>query len=432
MQEWADRPLRVPGEAWPRHALRLLRWGLNLRLLPARRERGAGGWLGALRSVRLGDLVTRPGQVLLWGSVMVALLGFRNRSSFPLIGAGVALTVVAWSLLAGQALRPRVRVAVRLEGPASVGTPHRAHVDLENLRRRLPAFDLSVRALRHPGLRRDADTERALLTRLRGGQRGTLPLTLTARRRGTLRLDGLAVQSDFPWGLTRATARVPAPLDVVALPPAPRLELPPLRALAADLGGRGEQRARHREGVEYRDSRPFQTGDSPLRLDHRASARRGALYSRVHEGSERYLPSGTALVVEASVHGYARWQRRPRDPRLLDRRIGAAAEIARRATAEQLPVRALWLGSAWETPADADALWRALADCPARRAPALPEALPPPELLCVLVTGNANAPVLAWLERARSAGRVVAWVEIAENARDHVPLAVAGHYRVAP
>lgn len=429
MQEFADRPLRVPGEAWPVHAARVVRWVLNLRLVPSRPE-WVGGRLARVRGARLADALTRPGQVLVWGALMIALLGFRNRSGYPLTGAAIALGAVAWAALAGQVLRPRVRARVRLDGPAVVGVAHRAQVDITSIGR-MPAYDLTVRALRQSALRRDVETDRPVCARLAPGGHTALPMTVVARRRGVLRLDGVAVQSYFPFHLTRATARLELPAELCVLPPPPAFDLPPLRTLAADLAGLGAQRARFKEGTEYQESRPFQTGDSPLRLDHRASARRGALYTRVHRGRERYVPGGLALVIEPSLAGYARWQRRPRNPAAYDRRIGVAAEIARRGAAEQLAVRALWLGHDWQVPADPDALWRALAQASPAHAPALPDTPPPADCLCLLVTGSAHVPAQLWLDQMRAAGVVGAMLVVAEARRAALPVPRPGTYPVA-
>lgn len=429
MQELADRPLRVPGEPWPVHAARLVRWVLNLRLVPSRPE-WARGWFAPPRRAHLTDALTRPGQVLVWGALMVALLGFRNRGGFPVTGAAIALGAVAWAALAGQILRPRVRAEVRLGGPAVVGLAHRALVDVFSTGR-LPAYDLTVRPLRQSALRRDVETDRPLHARLGPGGHTTLAMTVVPRRRGVLRLDGVAVQSYFPFHLTRATTRLAQTRELCVLPAPPAFDLPPLRTLAADLAGLGAQRARFKEGTEYQESRPFQTGDSPLRLDHRASARRGALYTRVHRGSERYVPGGIALVLEPSLGGYARWQPRPRNPDAYDRRVGVAAEIVRRAAAEQLAVRALWLGMDWQAPGDIDAVWRALAQAGAAHAPVVPDSLPPADCLCMLVTGSGHAHAQAWLDQARAAGVVGAVLVVAEGRKAVLPAPRPGTHTVA-
>lgn len=426
MQELADRPLRVPGEPWPVHLWRLARWGANLRLVPSRPEWRPGRWR-ALRTPRLADALTRPGQVLVWSALMIALLGFRNRSGFPLLGAGVALGAVVWAGVVGRLLRPRLKVDWQVRGPALLGSAHRARVRLINVGR-WPAFDLSARPLRQAVLRRDAEPERAVRTRLGAGAATTLDITLIPRRRGVLALDGVAVHSYFPFHLTRTTTRVAQARELCVLPPAPPLDLPPLRTLAADLAGRGAQRAQRDAGVEYQESRPFRPGDSPLRLDHRASARRGEPYTRVYQGSERYVPAGLALVVEPSVAGFARWQRRPRNPAALDRRIGAAAEVVRRAAAEQLAVRWLWLGGQWLTPDDTDAVWNALARMVPAHAPTLPTGDFPAECLGALITGDAHAAAQAWRAQHARAGAVIAWLAVAEGRRSPAPALAAGIY----
>ena len=218
-----------------------------------------------------------------------------------------ALIALSWA----ASLLFRARVAVRREIPryATAGEPFRYRVSLENVGARplagalvterfadpRPAFDEWRRA-REPGeerrnwfdrkvgyfrwrwlidrrIPRDVDT--AAIPRLAPGERLTLRLGFTPRRRGRIELSGLTLGRPDPLGLVKGLARVPLAGRVIALPKRyrlPELALPGRRkfqpggvSLAASVG----------DSEEFLALRDYRPGDPLQRVHWKSFARSG-------------------------------------------------------------------------------------------------------------------------------------------------------------
>jgi len=403
MKEFADRPLRVSQEPLIRHLWRMTRWVFELRLVPRLTER-RGGWRAPLRALR--DGLTASGVAVLLASALLLLLARRNNPGFDLGLAAAGLSLLGVSAVVGRLWRPRLQL-VRLGHEAAIaGQPCRGRVRLTNLAAR-PARELMLREWRGAGWRPLAPSRSALIERLDAGQSRVCETVVIPRARGLLRLPGLAVHSYFPLFLTRSTAGAALALELPVLPPPLPVSLPPLRELAARCLKTGVHAARHAGALEYAHTRAYQMGDPSTRLDHRASARRGELMSRVFRGGSELHADGIAICCDTAVAGFAPWQRRPRDAGALDRRLALVLELVAHARAEALPLRALALGQDWQPIADEAALQRAIAACPPARETHLPAGLPEPGLLCLLVTEDAGDALTAQVAAWRAAGGLV-------------------------
>lgn len=403
MKELADRPLRVPGDPLARHLWRMTRWLLELRLVPRLSER-RGGWRAPLRGLR--DGLTATGRVLLLASFALLLLSRRSQPGFDLALAAAGLSVVLLSLLVGWWWRPRLQLTRLEQTTAIAGRPCQGRVRVVNVGRRA-ARDLSLREWRGPGWRSLPAAQSTLIVHLPAGASTLCEVAFVPRERGLMRLPGLAVHSCFPLFVTCSTQRVPEPLDVAVLPPPLRVSLPPLRDLAARCLHAGSRAAQRHGSFEYAYSRPYQPGDLPSRLDHRASARRGELMARVFHGGVQLQARGVVLCCDTSVVGFEPWQRRPRNRRALDRRLALLLELAAQARATQLPPQALALGDDWQTLTDEAALRRAVAGCSPARTCRLPDAPLQADWLHLLVTEDASPDLLAQVAAWRAAGRLV-------------------------
>ena len=403
MKEFADRPLRVPQEPLALHAWRLGVWLLNLRLVPRLTER-RGGWRAPLRSLR--DGLTPMGVALLLTSVLVLLLARRSNPGFELGFAAAGLVLIALDGIVGQLRSFRVQIERAGHAVAIAGQPCRNQLRLTNVGRR-PAHDLSLREWRGPGWRLVAPAASTLVERLAVGESRTCETVIVPRARSLLELPGVALHSAYPLFLTRLTAGGALPLELPVLPPPLAISLPPLRELAARCLKTGVHAARAGGAIEYTHTRAYQMGDPATRLDHRASARRGELMSRVFRGGSELRADGIAIICDTAVAGFAPWQRRPRDPAALDRRLALVLELAAHARAEALPLKLLALGADWQPMADEAALHRAVATCPPARGTRLPASLPDPGLLYVLVTEDAGDAITTPLAAWRAAGALV-------------------------
>jgi uncharacterized protein (DUF58 family) len=427
VKELADRPLRVPHEPLALHLWRMTVWLLNLRLVPRYTER-RGGWRAPLRALR--DGLTGPGLALGLGSLLLWLLARPSNPGFDLKLAAAGLLVLALSAAVGRLWRPRLALMRLDHAPALAGQPWCGRVRVSNRGRRA-ARELWLREWRGPGWRPAPAARSPLIERLDPGDSRVCELAVTPQARGLLELPGVAVHSLFPLFLTRSTVGMPLPLRLVVLPPPLALRLPPLRALAARCLASGVHATRAAGAIEYTHSRAYQTGDPLARLDHRASARRGALMSRVFRSGSELRAAGVAIVCDTAVAGFAPWQRRPTDAAALDRRLALVLELAAQARAEALPLRALALGGDWQAPADEAALQQAVASCPPARETRLPAAAPDPDLLCLLVCEDAGPALLARLAAWRAAGLVVLAFRLAGRGGRPLPPG-PGNHELAP
>lgn len=403
MKEFADRPLRVAEEPLALHAWRLVVWLLNLRLVPRFTER-RGGWRAPLRTLR--DGLTPVGLAVLLTSVLLLLLARRNNPGFDLGLAAAGLVLIALAGIAGRLCGFRVQIERAGHAVAIAGQPCRNRVRLTNVGRRA-AHDLALREWRGPGWRLAAPAASMLVERLAVGESRLCETVITPRARSLLVLPGVALHSAWPLFLTRLTAGGALPLELPVLPPPLAVSLPPLRELAARCLKTGVHAARASGAIEYTHTRAYQMGDPATRLDHRASARRGELMSRVFRGGSELRADGIAIVCDTAVAGFAPWQRRPRDPAALDRRLALVLELTAHARAEALPLKLLALGADWQPMADEAALHRAVAICPPGWGTRLPASLPEPGLLYVLVTEDAGDAITAQLAAWRAAGALV-------------------------
>lgn len=427
MKEFADRPVRVPQEPLLLHLWRMTRWLLELRLVPRLTEQ-RGGWRAPLRALR--DGLTASGWALLLASGLLLLLARRSNPGFDLGLAAAGLLLLGLCAAVGRLWQPRLYVLRLGSEVAIAGQPCRGRVRLTNIGRR-PARELMLREWRGPGWRPAAASKSVLIAHLEAGETRVCEVTAVPRARGLLRLPGLAVHSFFPLFLTRSTVGVALPLDLPVLPPPLPVSLPPLRELAARCLKHGVQAARTAGALEYAHTRPYQVGDPSTRLDHRASARRGELMSRVFRSGSELHADGIAICCDTAVAGFTPWQRRPRDAAALDRRLALVLELVAHARAEALPLKALALGQDWQPIADEAALHRAVAACPPARDTRLPASLPEPGLLTLLVTDDATDAITAQVAAWRAAGSPVLVFRLAGRGGRALPADAGNHELVA-
>ena len=215
----------------------------------------------------------------------------------------LACSLVVVGLIFLPLRRPKIDAVRDLPAHATAGQKLTYHVTLHNHRRRaLRRFQLVetpadprpgrrlFHASREPGEEQRNFFDRAVAwyrwnwlcetrllfdggespatDRLKPGPGGSVPVTLTPRRRGLIRLNDLRVMLPDPLGIFQRCVKVPAPPAMLAvLPkryPLPRFELPG----SARFQPGGEATARHSGATgEFTGLRDYEPGD-PLRLIH--------------------------------------------------------------------------------------------------------------------------------------------------------------------
>ncbi len=227
MSELADRPLRVTNESIWLHWWRLLRWFANLRLVPSWREIDSRLILRALRRYYY-DGLTRSGKVLFIGSLLTFLFSYRTNSDLYMATAALGFSRLVWGALLGYVYRPRVTASRRAPLSCHAGENLASTITLQNHKAR-SLNNFTVRELVIPYAGWPREWHRLHLPSLAPGQSHSLAVGFTPRRRGKYDLSGIAVQSYFPFFLTRFTQRLPLPAEVYVLPEALKSPIPSLR-----------------------------------------------------------------------------------------------------------------------------------------------------------------------------------------------------------
>ena len=280
----------------------------------------------------LRERLTLAGWLTLAAAATAGSLGIDTTRSVSYQAFGFLAALLGLAFIAAPFFRPRVGVKRELPPYATVGVPVEYRVSVENRgRRRLRGATLVERPrdprptyeqwkhAREPGearrnpfdrgmgyfrwrwlieRRMPAPPQHAELPDLEPGERATLKLALTARRRGRIELAGLTAARTDLLGLLRGLARIAAEGRLIALPRRyrlPELALPGARrfqlggvSLATSVGD-------SEEFIGLRDYRP---GDPLQKLHWKSYARTGKPIVKEHQDEffERH-----ALVLDTST-----------------------------------------------------------------------------------------------------------------------------------
>lgn len=428
MNELADRPLRVPGESLWLHSWRLLRWFGNLRLAPRWREEKSGLVLRALRRYFF-DGLTRPGKILFVCSLLTFLFSYQSESHLFLATAALGFSLIAWSLLIGYLFRPGLSATRHGAPVAYAGQPFESRFTLHN-RRRCSLHNFTIREQVVPFGQWPTEWQRLHVLKLGRGEQLTVPVSFVPMRRGKYELTGIAVQSYFPFFLNRFTQQIRAPGELYVLPEPLQATVPSLRQVA-DLASKrlrlGSDASKKGPSLEYSHSRPYETGDSLRRLDHRASSRLSTAMSKIYQGAEELRRDQVHLIVDLSLQNFQRWQRRPKESDTLDRRLALAVEIGLSARNEGFSLAAIATGSQWHALDDERLFDRLIACCEAEKAAdqsldpshrTLPEAPLDDKGLQVLVLGHWSAAAAELVDRWHRKGVLCLVFLLPERAED--------------
>lgn len=438
MSELADRPVRVSDEILLLHWWRLICWFSNLRLVPRWSEHRAKLLLRLFRRLYY-DGLTRTGKIILICSLLIFLFSYRASSGFLLFTSAFGIGLLLWSALLGYVCRPKVSIQRETPDTSVAGQPLSSKIKITN-NGRFSLYNFSLREMVVPYGRWPKEWARPHQQNLPPGQSCTLSVVCEPQRRGVLNLSGLAVQTYFPFFLTRFTTRVEESADVYVLPETLKVAIPSLRNIAEQASKHltlGSESTRKGPSLDYAYSRPYQTGDSMRRLDHRASSRYGEPMSKVFEGVEQVRRDKVCLVVDLSLADFKAWQRRPLDEDPVDERLALAVEIGLSAQNEGFSLAALALGANWHTLEEPQQFHQHIATCKPQRGyseelETLPDAPLMNEGIHVLVLGRWTKKAAALVDRWQSAGVLVLVFLIKETAGDGDSLPVGRNFIEIP
>jgi uncharacterized protein (DUF58 family) len=184
--------------------------------------------------------------------------------------------LVLSGVLSESALRG---VAVRRRVPRELYAEHEGWVSLEihNTQRRVAAYAVAVEdRIRVDG--RDVPVGRVFALRIEPGRCETRTYRFRPEQRGSLEFEGFLVFTRFPFGLFSKSLAIPASERVLVYPRIDPIAVPP------DFGGvreAGETVSGPRgRGGEVGGIREFAPGDSPRRIDWRATLRAREIWVR--------------------------------------------------------------------------------------------------------------------------------------------------------
>jgi len=424
MSELADRPLRVPEERIFIHWWRLFRWFANLRLVPRLREHAARPLMRLYRMVFY-DGLTRTGKILVVSAFLIFLFSYRVNSDFLLLTAAVVTSLIVWSASLAFVFRPRVELTRNTPESAVAGEMCHSQITVFNHGQR-PLLNFALREMTIPDGHWPREWQRPYQAKLPAQQQTNLTVSFIPRKRGVMQLSGLAVQSYFPFFLTRFTARVAQESRLYVLPEKLNISLPSLRQVAEQASKQltmGFENTRQGPALEYSYSRPYQTGDSLRRLDHRASSRYGEPMSKVFEGSEEIRRDQVYVMIDLTLDDFLLWQRRPVKTAALDQRLALAVELGLSAQNEGFTLTGMSTGAKWHELENINQFFRHIACSQAERAQAHIDTALPAQInnengLYVLVIGRWSDEAAAKVERWQKAGIVVLVFLIAERDAD--------------
>lgn len=434
MSELADRPVRVPSEFILVHWWRLIRWFSNLRLVPRWSEHRARLPMRLFRRLYL-DGLTRTGKIILICSLLIFLFSYRTNSDFLLFTSAFGIGILLWSMLLAYIYRPKISLQRETPDIAVAGQTLSSKIKLTNAGY-FSLYNFSLREMVVPYGLWPKEWSHPHQQNLPAGNSTTLTVQCEPIRRGVLKLSGLAVQTYFPFFLTRLTTRIDEPTDVYVLPETLKTTIPSLRKIAEQASKRlnpGNENLRGGPSLDYAYSRPYQTGDSMRRLDHRASSRYGEPMSKVFEGIEQKRRDKVYLMVDLSLADFTAWQRRPVNEDSLDERLALAVEIGLSAQNEGFSLEALSLGASWHQLENLQQFYQHIATCKAERGYSeefntLPDSPLLDEGIHVLVLGRWTKKAETLVDNWRRAGILVLVFLIAETAVDGDSLPEGNHF----
>jgi len=434
MNELADRPVRVREELFLIHWWRLFRWFANLRLVPRRFESKARVFTRLLRTFYY-DSFTRAGKVVLLCSFFIFIFSYRVTSDYLLFTAAFGLGLLAWSLILGFVFQPSVEVRRETPDTAIAGDALTSQISITN-KGRFSLYNFSAREQFVPYGRWPREWFLPHQFALASGQQTRQSVSFEPQRRGRLSLSGVAVQSYFPFFLTRFTKRITAEQDVYVLPPTFEVTIPSLRHIADQATKKlslGTDNSRQGPSLEYAYSRQYQTGDSLRRLDHHAGSRLGKPMSKIFEGSEEIRRDRVHIIVDLTLRDFLAWQRRPQDDSPLDERLSLAVEIGLSAQNEGFSLAALATGNEWHNIETILDFYKPIATCEPDRAclkdgKALPQQALEDSGLQVLVLGRWSDEAKSLVERWQSKGILVLVFMVPEAETDVDTLPVGSNF----
>lgn len=241
------------------------------------------------------DELTPAGKIVVWGICVTGLGTIELQMPVYQLFFGL-VTLLSVGATAGYLFRPRVSIRGAFPDRGAAGHPLTGHFVVEN-QRSIPAYDVGLNVL---GLPETFETklDENLVPRIGPGEKVSMAVTVTPKRRGRYQLPDLRAYSCFPFALGRSGKAAKELPPMIVLP-----SFEPLAGFRLPIGTRyqpgGIVLTSHvGESPEYIGNREYVPGEPIRRLDFRAWARTGKPV--VREYQEEYY-CRIALILDTSV-----------------------------------------------------------------------------------------------------------------------------------
>ncbi len=429
MSQLSDRPLRITTEPRLLHIWRLLVWLSQLRLVPLWHERFNNPLVRYYRQFFY-DGLTRTGKIILVCCLLIFFMNYHNNHQFSLWLTAAGFGTLLWSAGLGYLFRPRIHIQRKTEKFAIANTPVISHLNVTNTGSR-PLFNFTAREMTVPGALWIPEWERPHIAALAPGESTRVAVMFTPRKRGVLPLWGIAIQSYYPFFLSRHTQKATSHFDLYVLPQTLNVALPPLRQvveMASANSASGRNEGRNTQSLEYVYSRQYQNGDSLKRLDHRAGGRRGEPMSKVFQGADQTHLESVYLVIDTSIRKFKAWQPQPPSTEALDRRLSLAVEVGLSAHNEGFTLEAVSLCDQWHPINNEEEFYRLIVNCAASRESQIPVSFPKMEGLAILITGHWDADLQLSVDTWENAGLLPIIFLLPETKHDRDSLPQGNNY----
>lgn len=255
-------------------------------------------WLYRNRSISLTPEGTRF--VLLAVAIGLAAVNTGNNLLYLMLAMMLSLIVLS-GVLSEQCLR-RLYIQRRLPAHIFAGYPGTAYFSIANRKSRLPSFSIHVLDLID-----EQPIDRGVHVLQLAPQASVLrSYPLLVARRGPFHIDGIKVQTRFPFSLFVKALTVPLPSAAIAYPP-----IKPLPAHVYDrIEGLGQDNAvpRRGPGFDLYNLRLYQPGDDSRAIHWRTTAKTSHLIVRETQAEDQRhvtLAFPTALPPDSAATGTA-------------------------------------------------------------------------------------------------------------------------------
>ncbi len=249
---------------------------------------------------------TREGKALIGITLGIGAGAVNSGNNLLYLILGLLLSLIVVSGVLSEWTVRGVEVKRRYLGAFHAGREALLQVELRNTKPKARSYSLEIEELLVGGAEVAVGGARAVVQRsayqlvLGPGEATSVPLRLTAKRRGRYESEGLKIATEFPFGFFRKWREVDAPTELWVWPALRQTRLP--TSLSVGMLGAEPDPRRVGRGDEYHGLREHRYDDDPRDIHWKSAARLGRPMTREYEApATRRIWLHLSTVAPASV-----------------------------------------------------------------------------------------------------------------------------------